>query len=459
MRTKCVLVIDDEKNMRHMLSVMLEKAGYEVDTAADGSEGLERLESQPFDFALCDIRMPRMDGMRFLRHAAERFPDTTIIMMSAYGNLESAVQAMKQGAYDYVSKPFKTDEVLLTLKKVEERERLKEENLRLQDRIKRLEEQYAFGDMVTGSEAMGRVLELVRTVADHKTTVLLTGESGTGKELVARAIHTGGSRAAFPMVSINCGSIPETLLESELFGYRKGAFTDAVRDKAGLFTEADRGTVFLDEIGELPLSLQVKLLRVLQEEEITPLGATAPLKIDVRVIAATARDLRCEVEAGRFREDLFYRINVMSIHLPPLRERRGDVPLLIDHFIERFNRKLGKHIQGVSSEAMAILARHDWPGNVRELENVVERAVLLGRDRRIVPQDLPSSLTTEDVNQDRAPAEDCLSIKRASRRLERGLIRRALRLTQGNRSQAARLLEISRPVLLKKIRDYGLEET
>ncbi len=458
MRVKRVLVIDDEENMRHMLSIMLEKAGYHVDTAADGSQGIQRLEMTPFDFALCDIRMPRMDGMGFLRKAAERFPETTIIMMSAYGNLESAVQAMKEGAYDYVSKPFKADEILLTLKKVEERERLKAENRRLQDRIRRLEETYAFGDIVTGSEAMARVLDLVRTVADHKTTVLLTGESGTGKEVVARAIHSWGSRAAFPMVSINCGGIPDTLLESELFGYRKGAFTDAVRDKAGLFKEADRGTVFLDEIGELPLSLQVKLLRVLQEEEITPLGATVPVKIDVRVIAATARDLRREVEEGRFREDLYYRVHVMSIHLPPLRERRGDVPLLADHFIERFNRKLGKHMEGVSSEAMAALSRHDWPGNVRELENVMERAVLLARGSRIVPEDLPSALTATDEDRTGAPAEDCLSIKRASRRLERGLIEKALEVTRGNRSQASRLLEISRPILLKKIREYGLEK-
>jgi two-component system response regulator AtoC len=420
-------------------------------------EGLELMEKTPFDFILCDIRMPRMDGMAFLREAREKYPERTIIMMSAYGNLQSAVDAMKEGAYDYVSKPFKTDEILLTLRKAEERERLKQENLRLQDRIKRLEEQYSFGDIVTGSEAMFRVMELVRTVAQHKTTVLLTGESGTGKELVARAIHSGGSRGKGSMVSINCGGIPENLLESELFGYRKGAFTDAIRDKPGLFEEADKGTLFLDEIGELPLPLQVKLLRVLQEEEITALGATSATKIDVRVLAATARDLPVEVEAGRFREDLFYRINVMTIHLPPLRERRGDIALLADRFIEKFNSKLKKHVQGVSSEAMSMMARHDWPGNVRELENVMERAVLLCNDRLISPENLPPQLTAEAGARPGGAPEECLSIKQATKRLERELIVRALDLTKGNRSQAAKILEISRPILLSKIREYGLE--
>ncbi len=457
MMWKRVLVIDDEKNMQHMLSVMLEKAGYEVETAGDGAEGLALMELRAFDFVLCDIRMPKMDGMEFLENVRERFPDITVIMMSAYGNFESAIKAMKKGAYDYVSKPFKTDEILLTLKKVEERERLKAENVRLRDRVRRLERQYAFGEIVTGSGSMFRVMNLVETLADHKTTVLITGESGTGKELVARAIHTGGVRSSEPMVSINCGGIPATLLESELFGFRKGAFTDAVKDKAGLFKEADGGTIFLDEIGELPLALQVKLLRVLQEEEITPLGATGAEKIDVRVIAATARDLRKEVDAGKFREDLFYRINVVSIALPPLRERRGDIALLADHFIERFNRKLGKHTEGISNEAMSALARYNWPGNVRELENVLERAVLLGIGSMVALEDLPPSLTShEDLRAAGAP-EDCLSIKRASRRMERGLIQKALELAGGNRSQAARFLEISRPALLNKIRDYGLE--
>jgi two-component system response regulator AtoC len=293
-----------------------------------------------FDLVLCDVKMPRMDGMTFLTQARKKYPEGTFIMMSAYGNIDDALEAMKIGAYDYISKPFKTDEVLLTLKKAEERERLKAENLSLQKKIKRIEQKYSFGNIIARSEAMRHVFELVSKVADHKTSILVTGESGTGKDLIARAIHQSGNRASAPMVSINCGGIPENLLESELFGYKRGAFTDAVKDKPGRFEEADGGTLLLDEIGEMPLSLQVKLLRVLQEGEITPLGGVGSKKIDVRVIAATSKDLQKEVETERFREDLFYRINVMTIHLPALRERRGDIPLLVGYFIEMFNQKL-----------------------------------------------------------------------------------------------------------------------
>ncbi len=450
MAARRVLIIDDEKNMRHLLRTMLEKDGYGVAEATDGVEGLQQLEQSSFDFVLCDIKMPRMDGMAFLKRAKKSQPDKTYVMMSAYGTVETALEAMKEGAYDYISKPFKTDEVLLTLKKAEERERLKEENLRLRSRVKEIDAKYSFENIVARSEAMGRVFELVQKVADHKTTVLITGESGTGKELIAKAIHTSGSRAAGPLVTINCGGIPENLLESELFGYKKGAFTDATRDKPGRFEEADGGTIFLDEIGELPLSLQVKLLRVLQEEEIMPLGQVGTTRINVRVIAATARDLQAEVSAGRFREDLYYRINVMTIHLPPLRERRGDIPLLLGYFIEAFNKKLNRSIEGLSSEAMQILMEYDWPGNVRELENVTERAVLLAPGRWITPADL---VETESSKQ--GPIET-LSIKKASERLERNLIEKALKITNGNRSQAAKILEISRPVLISKIKAYGL---
>jgi len=391
---KSVLIIDDEMNMRHMLQVMLNKEGYSAEAVPNGIEGLSKMDERNFDFILCDLRMPRMDGMTFLEKARAKYPEKTFIMMSAYGTLDTALEAMKTGAYDYISKPFKTDEVLLTLKKAEERERLKRENLRLQDRIRKIEQKYSFGNIVARSEAMARVFDLVKKVADHKTTVLITGESGTGKELIAKAVHSGGERAEYPMVSINCGGIPETLLESELFGYKKGAFTDAKGDKPGLFEKSDKGTIFLDEIGELPLPLQVKLLRVLQEEEITPLGATASRKIDVRVIAATSKDLKKEVDEGRFREDLFYRINVMTIHLPPLRERRGDIPLLVGHFIDLFNKKLKKDIDGLSSDAMFVLMGYRWSGNIRELENVIERAVILAKDRLITPSELPPSITS-----------------------------------------------------------------
>ncbi|UCF58211.1 MAG: sigma-54-dependent Fis family transcriptional regulator [Deltaproteobacteria bacterium] len=455
---KRVLIVDDEENMRHMLQVMLNKAGYVAETAADGAQGLDLMSKKDFDFILCDLKMPNMDGMTFLKKSRGGHPEQTFIMMSAYGTIDTALDAIKIGAYDYISKPFKQDEVLLTLKKAEERERLKQENLRLQDKIKKIEQKYSFGNIVARSEAMALVFDLVQKVADHKTTVLITGESGTGKELIAKAIHSNGSRASALMVSINCGGIPETLLESELFGYKKGAFTDAIKDKPGRFEEADGGTIFLDEIGELPLALQVKLLRVLQEEEITPLGSTGSKKINVRVIAATSKDLQWEVEEGRFREDLFYRINVMKIHLPPLRERRGDIPLLVGYFIDLFNKKLEKNIEGLSSEAMPILMGYSWPGNIRELENVMERAVLLGKGRWITPADLPQSITSDQHVPLSVAPEHTLSIKKASKHLERELIQKALELTGGNRTRASKILEISRPMLISKIKAYKLEE-
>jgi two-component system, NtrC family, response regulator AtoC len=455
--SKHILIIDDEKNMRHMLQVMLGKEGYLTDAAADGIEALSKMDGAAFDFILCDIKMPRMDGLTFLKRAKEKYPEKTFIMMSAYGTMDTALEAMKLGAYDYISKPFKADEAILTLKKAEERERLKEENIRLQDRINRIEQKYSFGNIVARSEAMAKVFDLVERVADHKTTVLITGESGTGKELIAKAIHQKSPRAQRPMISINCGGIPETLLESELFGYKKGAFTDAVKDKPGLFEEADGTTIFLDEIGELPFKLQVKLLRVLQEEEITPLGSTTPKKIDARVVAATSKDLNKEVEQGGFREDLFYRINVMTIHLPPLRERRGDIPLLIGHFIDGFNKKMGKSIEGLSSDAMAFLLAHSWSGNIRELENVIERAIILARDNLITPSELPATITSGDDIQRQGFARHSLSIKKESRLLEIELIRKALDLTGGNRTNAAKILEISRQILISKIREYNLE--
>jgi two-component system response regulator AtoC len=452
-----VLVIDDEENMRHMLEMMLTRAGYAVESAADGQEGLDRLTGSHFDFVLCDIKMPRMDGMTFLKEAVEKNPDKTFIMMSAYGTIEMAVEAMKEGAYDYISKPFKADEVLITLKKAEEREQLKAENLRLQSRINEIENKYSFENIVARSEVMANVFELVSKVAEHKTTVLITGESGTGKELVAKAIHSSSSRSMESLVSINCGGIPENLLESELFGYKKGAFTGAEKDKPGRFEEADGGTIFLDEIGEMPLSLQVKLLRVLQEEEITPLGGVGSQKVDVRIIAATSRDLSKEVKEGRFREDLLYRINVMTINVPALRERRGDIPLLVGYFIELFNNKLNKKIEGLSSEAMPILMGYSWPGNVRELENVIERAVLLDSGKLITPNELPPELAMPNESSPHVVEEETLSIKKASKKLEKDLIEKVLKLTGGNRSQAARILEISRPILIAKIKEFDLD--
>jgi len=451
-----ILVIDDEVNMCHMLMAVLQKSGYAVDAATDGQAGLQKALHQEYDYILCDINMPVMNGMDFLKSVIGCSVRSCIIMMSAFGSIDSAVEAMKQGAYDYISKPFKPDEVLLTLRKAEERESLKRENRRLKDRIDAIEKDFAFGDMVGRSPGLSAVFELARKAARYSTTVLILGESGTGKELVARGIHTEGERSAKPLVPVNCGGIPETLLESELFGYKKGAFTGADRNKKGLFQEADGGTIFLDEIGELPLSLQVKLLRVLQENEVRPVGEAKATRVDVRVIAATAKQLDEEVRRGRFREDLYYRLNVLPITLPPLRRRPEDVPHLCRHFLERFNRKLGKSVPGISPASMARLLAYDWPGNVRQLENVIERAVLLSEDVLLTPEHLPPNfgLPSAAADPDTSAAE--LSLKEAQRRIEKQLITRALQQTRGNRTQAARLLEISHPSLLTKIKAYGI---
>jgi len=443
--------------MRHMLEVLLRKANYEVKAAADGLEGLEVIEREGFHFILCDIKMPRMDGMAFLKSATDKLKDSTVIMMSAYGTVDTAIEAMKLGAYDYINKPFKTDEVLLTLKKAEEREGLKSENLKLRNQIQRIEKSYTFSNIVAKSKAMQSIFDLIKKVADYKTTVLITGESGTGKELIARAIHFNGSRHNGPLVSINCGGIPETLLESELFGYKKGAFTDAWQDKIGRFEEAHNGTIFLDEIGELPTSLQIKLLRVLQGEEITPLGSTGTKKVDVRIIAATAKDLRQEIEKGHFRFDLYYRINVVNIYLPSLRERAEDIPLLTEHFVRLFNTKLRKDIKGVSPEVMEWLMTYPWPGNVRELENVIERAILLAPGNTLEISDLPPTLKGDYSPSSNRLPEGISSIKAASRILEKELIERALCKTGGNRTKAAKMLEISRPILISRIKEYELD--
>lgn len=440
-----------------MLTVMLKQAGYTVDLAADGQSGLELLEQSRFDFVLCDIKMPKMDGMTFLKEAIQSHPEKTYIMMSAYGSVENALQAMKEGAYDYISKPFKADEVLLTLKKAEERERLKSENLQLKSRIHEIEKKYSFENIIARSEAMAKVFALVSKVAEHKTTVLITGESGTGKELIAKAIHSRSTRSKGPLVSINCGGIPENLLESELFGYKKGAFTGADRDKPGRFEEADGGTIFLDEIGELPLTLQVKMLRVLQEEEVSPLGGVGVRKVDARVVAATSRNMDEEVQKGNFREDLYYRINVMTLHMPALRERRGDIPLLVGYFIDVYNKKLNKNIEGLSSETMPLLMGYSWPGNVRELENVIERAILLNSGRWITPEDLPPNIVLAKIPSANPKYAETLSIKKASKMLEKDLIEKVLELTNGNRSQASKILEISRPILIAKIKEYEID--
>ncbi len=453
---KRLLIVDDEENFRHMLSVILIKEGYEVETASNGDEALQKLIASPFDQVLCDIRMPRMDGLEFLREIKKTTVETTIIMMSAYGTVDIAIEAMKLGAYDYISKPFKPDEIILTLRKAEEREQLRRENQLLRKEIAR---EYSFENIVSKNEKMQKIFDVITKVAQYRSTVLITGESGTGKELVARALHYNSERSQHPFVPVNCGAIPDNLLESELFGHVKGAFTDAIRTKKGLFEEAEGGTVFLDEIGELPGQLQVKLLRVLQDGEIRRIGESKSIQIDVRTVAATIRDLQKEVNEGRFREDLFYRLNVLPIHIPPLRERKEDIPLLIQHFIGKYNQILSKNVVDIDHNALETLMNYKWYGNVRELENTIERAIVLADGNSIQLENLPIEIQNfkEAVQTESVPPEE-YSIKKASKSLEANLIIRALKKTKGNHSQAARLLEISHRALLYKIKEYGITE-
>ena len=453
---KRILIIDDEENFRHMLSVILKKEKYEVDTASNGEEGLQKIGAEDFDQILCDIRMPGMDGLDFLKEVQKREIDASVIMMSAYGSIDTAIEAMKLGAYDYISKPFKPDEIILTLRKAEERERLRKENEFLRKEIKK---EYSFENIVSKNEKMQKMFEVIRKVAQYKSTILITGESGTGKELVARALHYNSDRAKNPFIPVNCGAIPENLLESELFGHAKGAFTDAIRTKKGLFEEADGGTLFLDEIGELPLLLQVKLLRVLQEGEIRRVGESKPIQVDVRIVAATVKDLAKEVSEGKFRDDLFYRLNVLPVHIPPLRERKEDIPLLVNHFINVHNQSLNKRVAGIEPKALETLMNYRWYGNVRELENTIERAIVLTDGENIGLDNLPYEIQNfEDKEQLPSLAEEEYSIKKTSKILERNLIQKALKQTKGNHTHAARLLEISHRALLYKIKEYGVEE-
>ncbi len=448
-----VLVVDDEENIRVVLRTLLKKHGYQVETAESAEEALTQLERFDPDFVLADVRMNGMTGLELCAELKARASLATVILMSAYGSVDLAIDAMKAGAYDYISKPFKQDEVLLALTKADERETLRRENRALKEAMRKGQ---TFHGILGKSEAIEKVFQTIGKVADYKTTVLIQGESGTGKELVARALHSGSSRKDAEFVALNCGAIPETLLESELFGHKKGSFTDAHVDKLGLMVQADGGTLFLDEIGELPLGLQVKLLRVLQEGSVRPVGATRDQDVDVRIIAATVRDLRREVEEGRFREDLYYRLNVLQINVPPLRDRRDDILVLIEHFIERNNGRLGTKIRDIDQKARKLLLNYPWPGNVRELENTIERAVVLAESDVIGVGDLPERMRepTDPVAASLRSGE--LSIKKTARFMEETLIRRALEKTGGNRTAAAKLLEISHRALLYKIKDFGI---
>ncbi len=451
-----ILVVEDDRAMSEMLSEFLSGKGYVVDTASDGRSALSMAGDGGYDIVLTDVVMPKMDGVELLKRLHEQDSGTLVIMMSAYGTIDSAVEAMKLGAFDYVSKPFKLDEILLTLNKAREGRILRDENLRLR---RELEGKYRFHDIIGRSPKMLDLFETVRKVSAYSTGILITGESGTGKELVARAIHYESGRKEAPFVAVNLAAVPENLLESELFGHVKGAFTDASRDKPGLFEEADKGTLFLDEIGELPQALQVKLLRALQEGEIRRIGSTSTSRVDVRIISATARDIEKAVKDGDFRDDLYYRLNVVALKMPPLREKIEDVVPLVEHFISVFNKKLNTSIKGIEKEALAKLMNYSWPGNVRELENCIERAMILTDTDTIGVSDFPREVVRGTEGTD-GPADSSLptlSIKKASRDMEKRLISAALKKTGGNQTKAAELLEISYRALLYKLKEYNIE--
>ena len=449
-----VLIADDEESIRHVLVEMLEQRGYEVRAVNDGEEAMRELSARDYDALVTDVRMPKMNGLDMVRAAQAASPETTIIVMSAYGSHDLAIEALKAGAYDYLGKPFRPDEVLLVLRKAEERERLRRENVRLKQEMSRRAPQ-----LVAEGPAMKEVMRVVHKVAPATTTVLIEGESGTGKELIARALHELSPRADRPFVAVNCGAIPEQLIESALFGHAKGAFTDAKTARRGYCEEADSGTIFFDEIAELPLHTQVALLRLLQQGELQRVGESRATRVDVRVLAATNRDLAACVREGKFREDLYYRLNVVGIRLPPLRERQEEIKALAERLLVRHAERMAIPPRKLSARALELLQRYRWPGNVREMENALERALVLSEDEEIEPESLPDPLLREAKPEPlpSSPDPDDLSVKRAQRLLEADLIRRALERTQGNRTKAAELLELSPRALLYKIREYGLE--
>jgi two-component system response regulator AtoC len=446
-----ILVVDDDASLRESLELFLSQEGYAVTAAGDANGALACIGEQSFGLVLCDVRMPGIDGLELLPQLVRRAPGTTVIMMSAYGNSDLAVEALNLGAYDYLIKPFQPSEVVLAIRKAAERERYRRKSALLKREVVQAVGQQP---IIAASEPMVALLDVIERAAEYKATVLLLGESGTGKEVLARSIQAQSGRADEAFVAVNCGAIPENLLESELFGHAKGAFTGADRARRGLFTEAHGGTLFLDEIGELPAPLQVKLLRVLQEEEIRPVGDSKSHQVDVRVIAATSRDLAADVESGRFREDLFYRLDVIRIDVPPLRERERDIPLMVDAFVSHFAETLGKPVRAVSHDALQRLVAHGWPGNVRELKNVIERAIILARGDTVTTAELPTALGTENASVS-LPTHD-LSLKAARARFERDWIQQALDRVEGNRTHAAKALGISHRSLLYKIKEYGI---
>jgi DNA-binding NtrC family response regulator len=446
-----ILVIDDEESMCNFMEIMLSKEGYEVAVTTSGYEGVHRARQQPFDLIIADLNMPEMTGIDVLKEVRAFKSDQELIVMTAFASVDTAIEAMKEGAADYITKPFKVDEIKLVIEKAISRRRLIAENTHLK---KRLESDNSFDNFIGRSEAVIQVKKMARMVAGSDSTVLIRGESGTGKDLVAQAIHHLSPRSGGPFVTINCAALPENLLETELFGHKKGSFTGAIRDKDGLFKVATDGTFFLDEVGNTSLAIQVKLLRVLEDKKIFPVGGTTPIDVDVRLIAATNAELEDDVRAGRFRSDLFYRLNVIPINIPPLRERMEDLPLLVDHFIKKLSAKAGEAARGMSAEAMAVLSRYSWPGNVRELENIVERAMLLNRSGRIEVEDLPEKLTRPEVPQ---MVREDQPLTPTLESIEKAYIHFVMSQTEGKKSEAAKILGIDASTLYRKIQRYDLQ--
>ncbi|MBP6059755.1 MAG: sigma-54-dependent Fis family transcriptional regulator [Candidatus Saccharicenans sp.] len=447
-------LIDDEPIIHDVLGQLLQSEGYQVEVSASGEEALSKLPHQKFDLTLLDLLMPGMDGLEVLREIKRLEPEAVVIIITAYASVESALTAMKMGAYDYIQKPFKNDELLMTISRALEHRRLQLENIRLQDELKR---KFSFENIIGKSQPMQNVFELIKAAAPTRSTLLIQGESGTGKELVARAIHSNSDRADHPFVVVNSGSLPPDLLESHLFGHVKGAFTGAVADKKGLFEAADKGTIFFDEISSISLETQVKLLRVMQDREFMRLGGTKTIKVDVRIIAATNTDLEELIEQKAFRKDLYYRLNVIKIELPPLRARKEDIPLLVRHFIDLYNKENKKEIEGVSEEVMEILMDYDWPGNVRELENVLERAVVLSRSKIITREALPAFLTESPPRTYLEIDEDNLNLKQKTLDFQKRLILTALKKSSGIQKQAAARLGLKPTTLNEMIKRLKID--
>jgi two-component system response regulator HydG len=449
----CILVVDDDQAHRTMLKTLLGGWDYVLEEADDGSRAIEMVQEKPYDLVLMDVRMVEVSGLEALPDIKKFNPAIPVIIMTAYSSVETAVEALKKGAYDYLTKPLDFDELKLTIERAMDHSRLREENRALKES---LGVGFDTGDIIGSSRAMVELLETVALVAPTEATALITGESGTGKELVAGAIHFNSPRRNNPFIKVNCAAITETLLESELFGHEKGAFTGADRRKEGRFWLANRGSIFLDEISEMSVAMQAKLLRVLQEKEVQRVGGEEVLKVDVRVMAATNSELREEIEAGRFREDLYYRLNVVTLSVPPLRERREDIPLLAQHFLETFANKNRKQIKGFAPQAMDRLVRYDWPGNVRELMNAVERGVILCRGEYVAREDFPLSLSEAAVQEPESSEVTEPPTDLPLEEVEKGTILRTLEATGGNKSEAARRLGITRRTLHKKLKKYGV---